>query len=1103
MQAYKPLISREQLLIIVNTLASDKSKKDSFLVDFEKELKTFDDFCDTANNVIGTRLTSLWQQIFQNPKTGDENVKLLESLLKVLTQLVELIQNTYQFYDDIYKRYQSHTADFNPFQNIAKKFKFCSMKFNGFICIVSDIYQKIREAQGARLGITPGNIPVNRKFFVRYEELVKFQLELAKYIPVSKSEILSPGDDVLNKYNNESFITTNHEVFFDDPNFRLYNNLILQKDSATKLRIKWTTPSNQRNAEPTTCVLEQKLASSSSQEGQVTEKVDLNWSDVKAYINSTTPAKSLIKTTYTSLSPEQDDRVTSAESIQKHLKKTRVKPNLRTIYSQISYQDKSLTSSSTSPQMSVKVETSTQFIRELPDPGPTRWCRDVSTVKADDLKNNCYLPVAVVSVRYYVHEKKKGSKEIIDEPPAWLMKILEGVKALGPLNFDRYCHGVAKFYLEQKEAAIPLNQSNNSTTIPSSTSSTSAKLIPSWYFCGETHSIGYPASEWYRIDFRNNPLMDQSRRVRVESKRSTMVYSPSDAIIQNIYSNDVDDASEEDSDDSEENVIIVRKHQKDNTDATPTPKTSISSPPPSTLQQLPPSNPSLTSKLPKVSDDDEIPMVEFNRTREDSLLQTMASPGELNTSARDTTKNNNDTDTPIWSGGDASHLTDENDEPTQPEKEYIHDKFMWKLLSLVGIRKNQEVLNPVRVEPKVFFSAERTILQWLSICITLAIGALAYIAFFNEANRAFALSLITFAFIFSLYELLVYYYRRWALQHARIEGFYNDKVGPTIFVLVLAVYFIGGATIQDTVFPDPDLFEYNPLKAKYPGQTSMYGGLIDDFNVFNVTRNYRLQLSTDFLQSDTPTKSLSFLRSKIQRQMPDWKLTGPLNILVFEEKQVFYDTPTTCNLKNMGYALSRHYEPRLATSFSGNHMVFTFHSEDAQLASEADERAVLLLDTATHFVGEDHLFPPQFLHTRQKSTTYTNFPKTTNDARSSFPSFLIWDTLTSDQQLQAVSDTSLTFQVYGNVDMLFGPTGRKAKMFAHIWLENSRPVYGELVVSLYLTNNDYLLKSELSDIKAFFDGLTSASFPTEFDTLRQYNNTGITSYVYQRSTLCV
>ncbi|OCH86612.1 SPX-domain-containing protein [Obba rivulosa] len=95
---------------------------------------------------------------------------------------------------------------------------------------------------------------------------------------------------------------------------------------------------------------------------------------------------------------------------------------------------------------------------------------------------------------------------------------------------------------------------------------------------------------------------------------------------------------------------------------------------------------------------------------------------------------------------------------------------------------------PVRIEPKVYFAAERTFLKWLHFAIYIGTIATTLLNFVPPDDSTGLLSawLFTFAALIAIaYSAIIFVYRALQLRKRRAEGMYYDKYGPTILSVLL------------------------------------------------------------------------------------------------------------------------------------------------------------------------------------------------------------------------------------------------------------------------------------------------------------------------------
>lgn len=101
--------------------------------------------------------------------------------------------------------------------------------------------------------------------------------------------------------------------------------------------------------------------------------------------------------------------------------------------------------------------------------------------------------------------------------------------------------------------------------------------------------------------------------------------------------------------------------------------------------------------------------------------------------------------------------------------------------------KGKKIYVPVRVEPKVFFAAERTFLGWLEFSIYIGTIAVTLLNFDSHPNMVsfMVAGVFTLLAILALcYSVAIYLYRGSAIRERKAARFY-DKVGPSILAVAL------------------------------------------------------------------------------------------------------------------------------------------------------------------------------------------------------------------------------------------------------------------------------------------------------------------------------
>ncbi|PPQ68637.1 hypothetical protein CVT26_002921 [Gymnopilus dilepis] len=102
--------------------------------------------------------------------------------------------------------------------------------------------------------------------------------------------------------------------------------------------------------------------------------------------------------------------------------------------------------------------------------------------------------------------------------------------------------------------------------------------------------------------------------------------------------------------------------------------------------------------------------------------------------------------------------------------------------------KGKRISVPVRIEPKVYFAAERTFLKWLNNAVFIGSIATTLLNFIppEDTRGLISAALFTFAALLAIaYSAGIFIYRSYRLRERHAEGLYYDKYGPTVLCFVL------------------------------------------------------------------------------------------------------------------------------------------------------------------------------------------------------------------------------------------------------------------------------------------------------------------------------
>ena len=98
---------------------------------------------------------------------------------------------------------------------------------------------------------------------------------------------------------------------------------------------------------------------------------------------------------------------------------------------------------------------------------------------------------------------------------------------------------------------------------------------------------------------------------------------------------------------------------------------------------------------------------------------------------------------------------------------------------------------PIKVEPKVFFSNERTFIAWMHTSVLLASASIAILAFAkaNLWSQLYGVLLLPVAITFIVYATMQYTRRSFMIRHKH-PGPYEDVAGPVVLGVMLMLSII-------------------------------------------------------------------------------------------------------------------------------------------------------------------------------------------------------------------------------------------------------------------------------------------------------------------------
>jgi SPX domain protein involved in polyphosphate accumulation len=119
----------------------------------------------------------------------------------------------------------------------------------------------------------------------------------------------------------------------------------------------------------------------------------------------------------------------------------------------------------------------------------------------------------------------------------------------------------------------------------------------------------------------------------------------------------------------------------------------------------------------------------------------------------------------------------------------------------------KKVSMPVRIEPKVYFGAERLFLKWLEFSVFISAVAVAMINYSNDRIGLIVSGLLTVVSLLCIaYSGIIYVWRVTKLKKKEVSNAYYDKFGPSFLCVILLVATLVNFILRFTESHDKRLF---------------------------------------------------------------------------------------------------------------------------------------------------------------------------------------------------------------------------------------------------------------------------------------------------------
>ncbi|KAK7050854.1 vacuolar transporter chaperone [Paramarasmius palmivorus] len=652
-------------------------------------------------------------------------------------------------------------------QNYLEKRPFYKYNWDALIVKLSKLYDLVRtrghpvQGDASAGGNQSAFVRQTTKYWVHPDNLVPLKLAILRNLPVL---VFNPDKEYEPK---DSAITS---IYFDNEDLELYLGRLEKTEGAEAIRLRWYGDTDVK-----TIFVERKTHREDwTGEKSVKARFPIKEHLVNAFLKGeyTVDAdfQELVKKGKKT-QQEVDSMIQLANEVQYAILTKKLVPVMRTFYNRTAFQLPG------DARVRISLDTELTMVREDNWDGRPRsgdnWRR---TDIGIDYPFEQLPPEDKELFKYGVLEVKLQT-QLGQEPPAWVTELVQSHLVEAVPKFSKFIHGCATllpsrvdlvpFWLPQMDTDIQKPDTGYLSVIerPAGTSSKGSSTQVS---SGETSpkaKYTEPLSEGEDDEEMDRaPAKDEGKRIGLTDVQVAEATAYRERMLKerrqsepaigkrakhangappvngNTNEHD-DDGDDEDEGDVDERTPFLKNKKSDQP-----------------IVQ--------TQKTRALSIDPLAPSSAFDKTLKDRLR------GELKGDANHT-------------NGEADDGEESADDEAEPGPSNVDDRIVsrdWRAPA------GKRISVPVRVEPKVYFAAERTFLKWLNTAVFIGTIATTLLNFTHpdDSRGLISAALFTFCALLAIaYSAGIFVYRALRLRARRAEGLYYDKYGPTMLCFVL------------------------------------------------------------------------------------------------------------------------------------------------------------------------------------------------------------------------------------------------------------------------------------------------------------------------------
>ncbi|KAI0787484.1 SPX-domain-containing protein [Fomes fomentarius] len=651
-------------------------------------------------------------------------------------------------------------------QEYLEKRPFYKYNWDSLIVKLSRLYDLVRtrghpiQGDSSAGGNQSAFVRQTTKYWVHPDNLVHLKLAILRHLPVlvfNPDKEFDPKDAAISS------------VYFDNEDLELYLGRLEKTEGAEAVRLRWYGDMNQK-----TIFVERKTHREDwTGEKSVKARFPIKEHLVNAFLRGEHTMDAEFQELVTrgkKTQQEVDAMIQLANEVQYSIITKKLVPVMRTFYNRTAFQLPG------DARVRISLDTELTMIREDNWDGKTRtgdnWRRmDIGIDHPFE-----QLPSEDKELFKYGVLEVKLQTQYGQEPPQWVTELVSSHLVEAVPKFSKFIHGCATllpnrvdlvpFWLPQMDVDIlkpdtgvvtierPLHSSSKGTS--SRTSGTSGQTTP------ERMQYTEPVSEGEDEEMDLAPAKDEDKRTGLSGHDVAAAVAIRERNLkeraQEVQRTREDTANDADVEsDDEEHARLLK-----DSNAAAKIATTIAS----ALDR--------TAQARAMSIDPLAPSSAFDETLRDRLREGAQRRKGDSTAVRENEDEDDDEDEEDGAAAAREEGTSRGDE-RQLERN-------WRAPA------GKRIAVPVRIEPKVYFAAERTFFKWLHFGIYIGTIATTLLNFIPPADSVGLISAWLFtgvALVAIAYSAIIFVYRTSRLRQRRAEGMYYDKFGPTVLSVIL------------------------------------------------------------------------------------------------------------------------------------------------------------------------------------------------------------------------------------------------------------------------------------------------------------------------------